>query len=119
MLEMTRQIKQSAIALETLADNVVGKSKTLAEQIDMGQEQILVGTEWFRETHQAFEHLAALNTQLESELVRLSDTANQQIGDFASASRQMLELSDLVNDTCDRSQAMADSIEQFLQQAPA
>ncbi len=119
ILEMTRQLKRHALDLETLSDHIVHESHTLTGQGDTGQEQMLVGAEWFREARQALNQLVAINAQLESGLLRLLDTTDDQINEYTSVNRQMLELSNLVNYTQEQSKTLADSMEQFMEQAPA
>ena len=112
VLQLTRDLSQQTTDIEALSTQLLSESRALAAAADLGNEQVLVSSEWFRDSRQQWNQMVTINGKLEGSLNRLIEN-HQEREKFATQSHQeIMEVAHWLTQTAEESDAMVQAMTQ-------
>jgi methyl-accepting chemotaxis protein PixJ len=110
VLDSTRQIMAATVKLAPLATQIESESQSIMHGMEVGTEQVLVGTELVKETRYKLNQLTQYGDRLDQLVQRIVETSPTQSQTLNAITQQMQDMASLVNHTLEQATELSESL---------
>jgi methyl-accepting chemotaxis protein PixJ len=110
VLDATQQIMAATAQLSPLATQIESESQSIMHGMEVGTEQVLVGTELVKETRYKLNQLTQYGDRLDQLLQRIVEASPSQSQTLTAITQQMQEMTSLVNQTLEQATELSASL---------
>lgn len=110
VLDATQQIMATTAQLASLATQIESESQSIMHGMEVGTEQVLVGTELVKETRYKLNQLTQYGDRLDQLLQRIVETSPSQSQTLTAITQQMQDMTSLVNHILEQASELSESL---------
>lgn len=110
VLDSTRQIMAATVKLAPLATQIESESQSIMHGMEVGTEQVLVGTELVKETRYKLNQLTQYGDRLDQLVQRIVETSPTQSQTLTAITQQMQDMTSLVNHILEQATELSESL---------
>jgi methyl-accepting chemotaxis protein PixJ len=110
VLDSTRQIMSATANLAPLATQIESESQSIMHGMEVGTEQVLVGTELVKETRYKLNQLTQYGDRLDQLVQRIVETSPAQSQTLNAITQQMQDMTSLVNHILEQATELSESL---------
>jgi methyl-accepting chemotaxis protein PixJ len=110
VLDSTRQIMATTAKLAPMATQIESESQSIMHGMEVGTEQVLVGTELVKETRYKLNQLTQYGDRVDQLVQRIVETSPTQSQTLTAITQQMQDMTSLVNHILEQATELSESL---------